>query len=90
MTTQGLQFDRDVALEQAKELVRALLTELSATQMLSAVAEEAHLERDLGLGSLERVELIQRISQAFDVTLPEQLAAEADTLGDLEIGRAHV
>lgn len=83
MTTQSVQIDRDVALEQAKELARALLTELSATHTLSAVTAEAHLERDLGLGSLERVELIQRISQSFDVSLPEQLAAEADTLGDL-------
>ncbi len=75
--------DRDVALEQAKEIARALLTELSATHALGAVQGGAHLERELGLGSLERVELIQRLAQAFDVTLPDQLAAEANTLDDL-------
>jgi 1-acyl-sn-glycerol-3-phosphate acyltransferase len=83
MSTQGLQLERDVALEQARELTRVLLTELSATHALSAVAGDAHLERDLGLGSLERVELIQRLGQAFDVSLPDQLAAQADTLNEL-------
>jgi len=83
MALPGTQIDRDVALEQAKELTRALLIELSGTHALSAVQGEAHLERDLGLGSLERVELIQRIGQAFDVALPDQLAAEANTLDDL-------
>ncbi|HEX2460943.1 MAG TPA: AMP-binding protein [Vicinamibacterales bacterium] len=38
------------------------------------------LARDLGLGSLERVELMMRLEQASGVRLPESAAAEAETL----------
>src|SRR4029077_14911959 len=43
----------------------------------------AHLDRDLGLGSLERVELLARLETAFGVRLPDQVVAEANTPGDL-------
>jgi 1-acyl-sn-glycerol-3-phosphate acyltransferase len=42
-----------------------------------------HLERDLGLGSLERVELLVRLGQAFGTQLPDRAVAEADTVGSL-------
>jgi fatty-acyl-CoA synthase len=41
------------------------------------------LERDLGIGSLERVELLLRLEQAFHVRLPDAVMAEAVTLADL-------
>ena len=41
------------------------------------------LDRDLGLGSLERVELLARLETAFGVRLPDQVVAEADTPEDL-------
>ena len=44
---------------------------------------ESSLERDLGISSLERVELLLRLEQAFHVRLPDAVMAEAVTLADL-------
>jgi len=44
---------------------------------------EQSLERDLGISSLERVELLLRLEQAFHVRLPDAVMAEAVTLADL-------
>ena len=48
--------------------------------MLNAASQ---LDRDLGLGSLERVELLARLETAFGVRLPDQVVAEANTPEDL-------
>ncbi|MGH9560796.1 MAG: hypothetical protein ACRD3S_05010, partial [Terracidiphilus sp.] len=52
---------------QVPETVRQLLRELGATrglEELSARDAKSHLERELGLGSLERVELMLRLDDA--------------------------
>ena len=41
------------------------------------------LERDLGIGSLERVELLVRLEQVFGVRLGDAAMLEADTPADL-------
>ena len=41
------------------------------------------LEQDLGIGSLERVELAVRLEQAFDVRLGDEVMVEAETPVDL-------
>ncbi|HEY5068616.1 MAG TPA: AMP-binding protein, partial [Candidatus Acidoferrum sp.] len=43
----------------------------------------SHLERDLGLGSLERVELMARLENAFGVRIADQAATQANTPDDL-------
>lgn len=70
----------------ALEVVSNLLQELGGERGLEALAArgaESHLERDLGLGSLERVELMVRLSSACGVNLPDSAVAEANTLQDL-------
>ncbi len=52
------------------------------TQVRS-VSLDSSLERDLGLDSLGRVELLLRLEQAFDRPLVEGLLATAETLRDL-------
>jgi len=47
------------------------------------VALDSDLDRDLGLDSLGRAELVLRIDRAFRVRLPDRLIGEADTPGDL-------
>ena len=47
------------------------------------VTLDSALDRDLGFDSLGRVELLVRIEKAFDVTLPEQTFATAETPRDL-------
>ena len=43
----------------------------------------SQLDRDLGLGSLERVELLTRLEAAFGMRLPDRVASEANTPEDL-------
>src|SRR5260370_28307196 len=43
----------------------------------------SQLDRDLGLGSLERVELLARLETAFNVRLPDRVASEDNTPDDL-------
>jgi acyl carrier protein len=48
-----------------------------------AVTLDSDLDRDLGLDSLGRAELVLRIDRAFRVHLPDQLIADATTPRDL-------
>lgn len=47
------------------------------------VAPSSRLERDLGIDSLARAELVLRIERSFRVRLPAAVIAEAETVGDL-------
>ena len=50
---------------------------------LHPVTLDSMLDRDLQLDSLSRVELLQRIERTFQISLPEQLLAAAETPRDL-------
>jgi acyl carrier protein len=47
------------------------------------IALDSSLERDLGLDSLARVELVLRLEREFNISLPEQALATAETPRDL-------
>jgi fatty-acyl-CoA synthase len=83
----GTKLDRKTAVEaQTMTVVRQLLVELGGARGLEELAARhsmAHLERELGLGSLERVELMLRLGDACGVRLPDRVVAEADTVQDL-------
>jgi 1-acyl-sn-glycerol-3-phosphate acyltransferase len=83
----GSQLDRKAGVEaQALGVVRQVLGELGSTRGLVELAARgpaAHLERELGLGSLERVELMLRLGDTCGVRLPDRVVAEADTVQDL-------
>src|SRR5579863_6604310 len=87
MGATGTKLDRKPAVEaQALASVRQLLVELGGSrgiEELVARGAKAHLERELGLGSLERVELMLRLGDACGVRLPDRVVAEADTVQDL-------
>jgi len=63
--------------------IRQLLQELGSQRALQALSREASLERELGLGSLERVELLDRLEKEFGRKLPDQVLTEAETPADL-------
>jgi 1-acyl-sn-glycerol-3-phosphate acyltransferase len=77
------QFDGAADQERLLEVVRDLVSELGHQPALASVQAGAHLERELGLGSLERVELLVRLEQAFGTHLDERVLAEAETVQDL-------
>src|SRR5271170_7825203 len=83
----GTKLERRHAVEaQALASVRQLLVELGGTRGLEELdgrGPRAHLERELGLGSLERVELMLRLGDACGVRLSDRVVAEADTVQDL-------
>jgi 1-acyl-sn-glycerol-3-phosphate acyltransferase len=83
MTTSLRQFDRANLEAEVFHVARELLTELGSRAEAGAIRGSAHLDRDLGLGSLERVELLVRIGKAFSTEFPEGVVAEADTLDDV-------
>ena len=56
----------------------------------NTVALDSRLERDLGLDSLARVELLLRLGREFGATLPEAALSEAETARDLLRFLGHV
>ena len=87
MSATGTKLERAASVEaQTLATVRQLLVELGGSRGLEELAARgaaAHLERELGLGSLERVELMVRLGSAGGVRLPDRVVAEAETVQDL-------
>ena len=65
--------------EQVLEIVRELLRELGSHQAAEPISLDSSFEGDLGLGSLERVELLVRLEGHFHTRLPDSLAQQAET-----------
>jgi len=63
--------------------VSELLRELRAGATRQPVELDSNLERDLGLDSLERAELLLRLERVFSVHLPVRTLAAAETPRDL-------
>ena len=61
-------------------IVRELLRELGSSDAAQRATLTSSLDRDLGLGSLERVELLMRIERRFGKRLPDEVAQRADSL----------
>ncbi len=83
MATSVTQLDRSVVRERVLEIIRGLLHELGSQGALPMLNATSQLDRDLGLGSLERVELLARLETEFNVRLPDRVASEANTPEDL-------
>src|SRR6202162_1115068 len=87
MGATGTKIDRAASVtSQTLHVLRQLLVELGGQRglaELTARGTAAHLERELGLGSLERVELMLRLGDACGVRLPDRVVADVDTVQDL-------
>lgn len=64
---------------QVLDVVRRVVVDVSDGRGLGALTPEVSFERELGLGSLERVELAVRAGDAFGVHLSEDAIANVDT-----------
>ena len=78
MSDAGVKAPIELVLEEA----RALALETGGERAGRAVTESASLERDIGLGSLEKVELVTRIERRSGRTLPDD-ALQAETCAEL-------
>ena len=83
MATPTVELDRSAVRERVLEVIRGLLVELGSQGALPMLNGGSQLDRELGLGSLERVELLARLETDFQVRLPDRVASEANTPEDL-------
>jgi 1-acyl-sn-glycerol-3-phosphate acyltransferase len=83
VATSTTKLDPRAVHEQLLDVVRGLLAELGNSRGEQTACRDSHLERDLGLGSLERVELLLRLERALGVRLPDRVMAQAETLADV-------
>ena len=65
------------------QVIGAMLVELRPGSPPRAPRLDSSLERELGLDSLARVELVLRLEREFGVSLPEQALASSETPRDL-------
>ena len=63
-----------------QELVTEVHPQRPPTELIGL---DSRFERDLGLDSLTRVELIARVERYFELALPERSFAEVETARDL-------
>jgi fatty-acyl-CoA synthase len=68
---------------QVLETIERLVAELGGPKARGAVSLDDALDRDLGIGSLERVELLLRLEKQFGVRLADAVMASAVTPLDL-------
>jgi 1-acyl-sn-glycerol-3-phosphate acyltransferase len=80
MSEAGVATPIELVIEEA----RALALETGGERAGRSVAENASLERDVGLGSLEKVELVNRIERRSGRTLPDH-ALQAETCAELAV-----
>jgi fatty-acyl-CoA synthase len=83
LATPATQLDRSTVRERVLDVIRGLLDELGSQGALPMLNATSQLDRELGLGSLERVELLARLETAFNIRLPDRVASEANTPEDL-------
>jgi 1-acyl-sn-glycerol-3-phosphate acyltransferase len=83
VATTSTQLEQSGTPERVLEVLRGLLQELGSYGALEMLGAGSHLDRELGLGSLERVELLARLETEFGVRLPDRVVAEANTPEDL-------
>jgi len=73
----------EISTEALLKVVRTLVKELRPEYESAKVSLDSSFDRELGLDSLSRVELISRVEAAFDLSLPERTFAEAESCRDL-------
>jgi 1-acyl-sn-glycerol-3-phosphate acyltransferase len=83
VATPTTQLDHSSVRQRVLEVIRGLLEELGSQGALPLLNSSSQLDRDLGLGSLERVELLARLETAFNIRLPDRVVSEANTPEDL-------
>jgi fatty-acyl-CoA synthase len=62
----------EAVVERVLDVVRALARETGGPRAERAVSPEASLEREIGLGSIERVELLARLERSFSRALDDR------------------
>lgn len=83
MATPALPLRLEQAERQVVEIVRELLRDLGREDRAALVSADAALERDLGIASLDLLELVVRCEARFGVELPDAASDRARTAAAL-------
>ena len=83
MVSSARQINAEADQERILSVVRELVAELGHESAARSAGVHSHLDRDLGLGSLERVELLVRLEKTFGVRVSEDVVAGAEIVQDL-------
>ena len=74
----------DQTAENLLQVIQELVTEVHPQRLSTEITGlDSRFEKDLGLDSLTRVELISRVERVFELALPERSFAEVETARDL-------
>ncbi len=65
--------------DQIVKIVRELLVEQGKDRAAKAITPKSSFQNDLGLSSLDLVELVVRCETQLDIEVPEEIAEQADT-----------
>jgi len=80
MAAPAQQIEPKAALDQQiAQVVREMLAEQGKAAAASRVNADSSFERDLGLGSLDLVELVVRCEARLEIAVPDEVAEQADT-----------
>lgn len=71
------------------DILHRFLTELGSERAARSINIDSQLDRDLGIDSLARVELLHRVESHFNVKLPVSLMAEAESVRDIVLAIQH-
>ncbi|MGB5965146.1 MAG: AMP-binding protein [Sulfurimonadaceae bacterium] len=74
---------QEISTEKLLEVVEKLVAEVRPTHVDINITLDSTFDKELGLDSLSRVELISRIEAAFKLSLPDRTFAEAESGRDL-------
>jgi acyl carrier protein len=72
-----------VVSDSLKEQIRGLVSEQLGVDA-AELSSESNILEDLGADSLDVVELVMAIEEAFDIEVPDEDAETMRTLGDVE------
>jgi len=79
MATPGLDLEPAALENRIVEITRELLTDLGKGDLAGKVSAFSSFERELGLASLDLVELLVRCETRLDIELPDEIAEQGET-----------
>ena len=78
-STEGSKLSREEVTKRVSSVIKAFNKDNSAT---TEITDSTSFQKDLGLDSLDTVELLVAIEEEFDIEMPDKVADELKTVGE--------